>query len=256
MKKILFSLIMPMLLCMASAQAQQQQLWSTIARGTSLPSNVPRSGYLFFRTSDSTFFISSGVTWVAYANAVASGGTITGVTANAGLFGGGTIGTVSLDVNVKHVGAGNMLITSDSLLVGNEAIREAQMLWAQQNADSIYSAVPVKMKQITFKFSFLDTTLVGDSLMIANEPFAWTADSINAATNTGTATIFFDHRAHTTPRTRGTNIETGGIVADAYERSAAFDDATIPANAPVFARITATSGSVKQVWVTIYGKKD
>lgn len=111
-------------------------------------------------------------------------------------------------------------------------------------------------KQFTFNFSFLDTVLVGDSLMVGQKPFAFTIDSIWAATNTGTATIFFDHRAHSTPRTRGTNIETSGMVADAFEVSTAFDDPTIPAGAPVFCRVTATASSVKQLWVTVFARKD
>lgn len=42
---------------------QQRQIWSTVARGASLPANVPRSGYLFFRTSDNVLHVSDGSAW-------------------------------------------------------------------------------------------------------------------------------------------------------------------------------------------------
>ena len=42
---------------------QQTPAWSTIAIGSSLPSNVSRSGYNFFRTSDATLHISDGASW-------------------------------------------------------------------------------------------------------------------------------------------------------------------------------------------------
>jgi len=154
----------------------------------------------------------------------------------------------------------NADINSSAAIVGTKlasnTITDTQINWAQQNADSVFSALPTKMKQIAFKFSFLDTVLVGDSVMVAHEPYAFTIDSIWVTTNTGTVTIFFDHRAHTTPRTRGTNIETSGMVADDYEVSTAFDDATIPANAPVFLRITAVADDPKQLWGTIFARKD
>lgn len=155
---------------------------------------------------------------------------------------------VNADINASAAIVGTKLASN--------TITDTQINWAQQNSDSIFSALPTKMKQIPFKFSFLDTVLVGDSCMVAHEPFAFTIDSIWVATNAGTVTVFFDHRAHTTPRTRGTNIETSGMVADAYEVSTTFDDATIPANAPVFLRITAVASNPKQLWGTIFARKD
>lgn len=43
--------------------AQQPQNWSRVARGTSLPATVWPSGYLYFRTADSTLHSSTGTTW-------------------------------------------------------------------------------------------------------------------------------------------------------------------------------------------------
>jgi hypothetical protein len=59
MKKTI--LLLTFLFC-AKAFAQTQ-VWSTIAVGSSLPANVPRVGYMFFRTSDSTTHISTGKIW-------------------------------------------------------------------------------------------------------------------------------------------------------------------------------------------------
>ncbi len=47
----------------ATALSAQTQSWSRVARGTSLPAGVWASGYLFFRTSDSTLHASNGTTW-------------------------------------------------------------------------------------------------------------------------------------------------------------------------------------------------
>jgi hypothetical protein len=46
-----------------SCFAQQQGTWSVHASGAALPSVVPRAGYQFFRTSDSTAWQSTGITW-------------------------------------------------------------------------------------------------------------------------------------------------------------------------------------------------
>lgn len=43
--------------------AQSSQPWSVISSGSSLPANVPRVGYCFFRTADSSLHISTGKTW-------------------------------------------------------------------------------------------------------------------------------------------------------------------------------------------------
>lgn len=55
------------------AFVQQAQIWSTIAFGTTLPPNVPRTSYLFFRTADSTLHISTGVAWRQFGNTGAGG---------------------------------------------------------------------------------------------------------------------------------------------------------------------------------------
>ncbi len=110
-------------------------------------------------------------------------------------------------------------------------------------------------KKISWDFSIKDTVKVNDSLFVAEVPFAVTIDSIVAATNTGTATLYFDYREHATRRTRGTNIETGGMIADDFEVSTTFDDSTIPANSPIFCRVTAVSGGAQNLWVTIFARK-
>lgn len=63
-KKTLFCILF-VLLAMSQLIAQTQS-WSRIARGTNLPASVWGSGYLYFRTSDSTLFISTGKVWVPH----------------------------------------------------------------------------------------------------------------------------------------------------------------------------------------------
>jgi len=53
---------------LATALSAQTQNWSRIARGTSLPAKAWSSGYLFFRTADSTLYASTGLTWVRIPN--------------------------------------------------------------------------------------------------------------------------------------------------------------------------------------------
>ncbi len=52
-----------MILFSAVATAQQIKAWSTIANAGTLPANVPRSGYIFFRKSDTTLHVSNGMVW-------------------------------------------------------------------------------------------------------------------------------------------------------------------------------------------------
>lgn len=112
MKRIIF--LLTLLFC-AEAFAQTQ-VWSTIATGSSLPSNVPRSGYLFFRTSDSTVHVSTGLSWVLIPNSVVGGGDITSVIAGSGLVGGATSGdaTVNISLSASNPTLG---ITADSIHV-------------------------------------------------------------------------------------------------------------------------------------------
>ena len=56
-------LVKPLEERITALERQGQQYWKFIERGDSLPSNVPRMGYLFFLTSDSTLYVSTGIKW-------------------------------------------------------------------------------------------------------------------------------------------------------------------------------------------------
>lgn len=59
MRQILFAIIFSV----SPLLAQQQPIWSTHARGATLPTTIPRAGYMFYRTADSTNWYSTGITW-------------------------------------------------------------------------------------------------------------------------------------------------------------------------------------------------
>jgi hypothetical protein len=59
-----------------------------------------------------------------------------------------------------------------------------------------------------------------------------------------------------TPRTVGTDVLTSDIVADAYEASSTFADATIPSNRGLYHVGSAVSGGADRCDVTIFFKYD
>lgn len=115
MKKFAFIILAFITLCSSAVMAQQKQIWSTVARGDTLPSNVARSGYLFFQTSDSTLHISTGNAWRQIGDAGTGGtGDITSVVAGSGLGGGATSGDATVNVNLSLTNP-TLGVTADSI---------------------------------------------------------------------------------------------------------------------------------------------
>ncbi|QDK36862.1 tail fiber domain-containing protein [Bdellovibrio sp. NC01] len=68
---------------------------------------TPSAGAIYFATDSKVIYQYNGGTWVSIASATGSGGTITGVTAGTGLSGGGTTGSVTLNLANTAVTAGS-----------------------------------------------------------------------------------------------------------------------------------------------------
>ena len=77
-------------------QLDQNQLLNVVLHKAATPptSPAPVSGQLYYDTALNTVFYYTGAAWVDF------GGDITGITAGAGLSGGGTGGLINLDINV------------------------------------------------------------------------------------------------------------------------------------------------------------
>ncbi|MEK2644200.1 beta strand repeat-containing protein [Bdellovibrio sp. BCCA] len=92
---------------------------------------TPSTGDLFVATDTQKIYRYNGTTWDVVSSAAGTGGTITGVTAGAGLTGGGTSGSVTLSVNagtiasgvlaVAQGGTGQSSFTDGQLLIGNSS---------------------------------------------------------------------------------------------------------------------------------------
>ena len=108
----------------------------------------------------------------------------------------------------------------------------------------------------TLSYSIIDTVKAGDLFRIHEFNYPITIDSVVTNTDVGTHTFNFEHRLHIDPRSAGTDILTADIVADAYEANSTFDDATIPANRPLYHVGSGVSGGAKRCDVTIFYKID
>jgi len=108
----------------------------------------------------------------------------------------------------------------------------------------------------TISYSIIDTVKALDLFRIHEFNYAITIDSVVTNTDAGTHTFNIEHRAHTTPRSAGTDVLTADIVADAFESNSTFDDATIPANRPLYHVGSAVSGGADRCDVTIFYKID
>lgn len=165
------------------------------------------------------------------------------------------IGAVDMDYGSGDVtdhtfstdGAGNA-----EIVLPLQSINSTEINWSSVNTDSSFAATSDVLTSKEWHFTIIDTVKSDDSLFVAEVPFAVTIDSVVGVTNTGTATFQLDHRAHITRRTRGTDIMSASLVADDYESTSSFSDATIPANRPIFCVLSAVASTPKNLWVTIY----
>ncbi len=161
-----------------------------------------------------------------------------------------TLGTIATGtVPYANLSFSNDIVAGD---LATSSVGEAEINWSDQNTDSTFSALPVQIISGTFNYTIFDTVKAADSLFIAELKYAITIDSVVSATDAGTVTFQLDHRGHTTRRARGTNIMTASLVADAYEATSSFSDATIPANRPIFHVNSAVASSARNLWVTIF----
>jgi hypothetical protein len=121
--------------------------------------------------------------------------------------------------------------------------------------DNVTSAIQTQIDNVeasSWSYSIIDTCKAADLFRVAEYKRAITIDSVVCATDVGTVTFNLEHRAHTTPRSAGTDILTADIVADAYESSSTFADATIPANRAVYHVGTSVASAAKRLDVTVF----
>ncbi len=166
-----------------------------------------------------------------------------------------TLGTIATGVwNGTAVTYANLNF-SDDIVAGDVATGAIETTEILDNTVAVEDVQP-ELDNRTLSYSIIDTVKAGDLFRIHEFNYPITIDSVVTNTDAGTHTFNVEHRAHTTPRSAGTDILTADIVADAYEANSTFDDATIPANRPLYHVGSAVSGGADRCDVTIFYKID
>ncbi len=166
-----------------------------------------------------------------------------------------TLGTVATGVwNGTAVTYANLNF-SNNIVAGDIATGAVETTEILDNTVAVEDVQP-ELDNQTLSYSIIDTVKAADLFRIHEFNYPITIDSVVTNTDAGTHTFNVEHRAHTDPRSAGTDILTADIVADAYEANSTFDDATIPANRPLYHVGSAVSGGADRCDVTIFYKID
>lgn len=166
-----------------------------------------------------------------------------------------TLGTIATGVwngtavTYANLNFSNNIVAGD---IATGAVGTVEIL----DGDVSVEDVQPELDNRSFSYSIIDTVKAADLTRVFEFNYPVTIDSVVANTDAGTVTFNLQHRAHQTPRTSGTNILMASLVADAFEVTSTFADATIPAGRPIYHVNSAVSGGADRLDVTIFYKID
>jgi len=114
----------------------KNQLLNVVLQNLSSAPSSPLSGQIYYNTVDNVIYMWNGTTWLDITS-----GDITAVVAGAGLTGGGTSGSVTLDVNTDNV----------TLEVNNDIVRIKDLgVSTGKLADGAVTTIKITDKNVTF----------------------------------------------------------------------------------------------------------
>ena len=114
----------------------KNQLLNVVLQNLSGPPGSPLAGQIYYNTTDNVIYMWNGTTWLDITS-----GDITAVVAGAGLTGGGTSGSVTLDVNTDNV----------TLEVDNDIVRIKDLgVSTGKLANDAVTTIKITDKNVTF----------------------------------------------------------------------------------------------------------
>ena len=114
----------------------KNQLLNVVLQNLSGPPGSPLSGQIYYNTTDNVIYMWNGTTWLDITS-----GDITAVVAGAGLTGGGTSGSVTLDVNTDNV---TLEVNSDIVRIKDLGVSTGKL------ADGAVTTIKITDKNVTF----------------------------------------------------------------------------------------------------------
>jgi hypothetical protein len=114
----------------------KNQLLNVVLQNLSSAPSSPLSGQIYYNTLDNVIYMWNGTTWLDITS-----GDITAVVAGAGLTGGGTSGSVTLDVNTDNV---TLEVNSDIVRIKDLGVSTGKL------ADGAVTTIKITDKNVTF----------------------------------------------------------------------------------------------------------
>jgi hypothetical protein len=114
----------------------KNQLLNVVLQNLSSAPSSPLSGQIYYNTVDNVIYMWNGTTWLDITS-----GDITAVVAGAGLTGGGTSGSVTLDVNTDNV---TLEVNSDIVRIKDLGVSTGKL------ADGAVTTIKITDKNVTF----------------------------------------------------------------------------------------------------------